>query len=368
MARVGRLVAAVVLLAAAALPRAAAGCVGDACINIYSTEPGGGKITTNFDFARRKVQTFLRIPGCTTCIYNNSDPGLIKGSEPPPAGYYPIADGVAVRFETVAQDDGVTFRLNNEAVDPGESSLVGTTPTLHNHPTWQLKLPAGQQGDFQLQFKLTTDSPLYSNSDTFTAVLTNAEPPPTATPTPTPTFAIPPCVGDCDDDGTVSLGELVEGVGGALGRATCAAFDVDGDGDTSVQELVMAVNASMNTCVPVATPTPTLPATLAAIQASIFSPRCAIPTCHDSESHTGNLDLSTDQSHDELVGVLPFMDQARDDGFLRVDPGNPANSFLLIKLEGPPLGQGGRMPLTGTPLTPAEIDVLRAWIEDGALP
>ena len=53
MVRVGRLVAAVVLLAAAALPRAAAGCVGDACINIYSTEPGGGQITTNFDFAQR---------------------------------------------------------------------------------------------------------------------------------------------------------------------------------------------------------------------------------------------------------------------------------------------------------------------------
>ena len=85
-------------------------------------------------------------------------------------------------------------------------------------------------------------------------------------------------------------------------------------------------------------------------------------------SRTGNLDLSTGQSHGELVGVQPSIDQARDDGFLRVDPGNPDNSFLLIKLEGPPLGEGSRMPLTGTPLTPAEIDVIRAWIEDGALP
>jgi hypothetical protein len=269
----------------------------------------------------------------------------------------------------VAQDDAASFRLNNETVDPGESSLIGTTPNLHNHPTWQLRLPAGEEGDYNLQFRLTTDSPLYSNSDTFTAILTNGDPPPTATPTPTPTFAIPVCVGDCDDDGTVTISELVQGVGGALGRGACAAFDFDVDDEISVRELIMAVNASMNGCVPNATPTPTLPATLASIQAAIFSPRCAIATCHDSTSRTGNLDLSDGQSHDELVGVQPSIDQARDDGFLRVDPGHPENSFLLVKLEGPPLGEGGRMPLNGPPfLTSGEVDLVRTWIENGALP
>jgi hypothetical protein len=47
---------------------------------------------------------------------------------------------------------------------------------------------------------------------------------------------------------------------------------------------------------------------------------------------------------------------------LRVDPGHPENSFLLVKLEGPPPDQGSRMPLTGAPLTDAEIQRIRDWI------
>jgi hypothetical protein len=366
--RCRRLLGCLVVLAAAASALPAPACVGDGCINIYSTEPGGGKLTTNYDLARRKVVAFPVLPTCTTtCIFSTIDPGFITGSEPPPEGFHPVADGTAVRFETVSKDDAAAFRLNNRSVAPGESELIGTTPDLHNHPTWQLRLPNGEEGEYQLQFRLTTDSPLYADSDTFTAILTNVEES-TPTPTPTPTFVAPVCVGDCDGDGTVSVGELVDGVGGALGHGTCAAFDVDADDTISVRELIMAVDASMNTCVPFATPTPTLPATFAAIQESIFSPRCAIPTCHDSAVRSGGLNLEPDESYDELVGVEPTVDAAREAGQLRVDPGDPENSFLLIKLEGPPLGQGGRMPLTGTPLTPAEVDVIRTWIADGALP
>jgi hypothetical protein len=357
-----------VVTALLAFPRSGLACVGDGCINIYSTEPGGGKLTTNYDLANRKVVAFPILPTCTTtCIYSTIDPGFINGSQPPPDGYHAVADGVAVRFETVSEDDAATFRLNNRAVAPGESELIGTTPDLHNHPSWQLRLPNGEEGEYQLQFKLTTDSPLYADSDPFTAILTNVEQA-TPTATPTPTVAIPVCVGDCDGDGTVTTAELVQGVGGALGHGACAEFDVDEDETISVRELIMAVNASMNTCVPFVTPTPTLPATLAAIQESFFSPRCAIPTCHDSLVRSGGLNLEPDHSYDELVGIKPTIDTAREAGFYRVDAGNPENSFLLVKLEGPPPGEGGRMPLEGALLTPAEIDVIRVWIEDGALP
>ena len=51
---------------------------------------------------------------------------------------------------------------------------------------------------------------------------------------------------------------------------------------------------------------------------------------------------------------------------MRVDAGHPENSFLLVKLEGPPLGQGSLMPLGKPMLTPDQIDLVRAWIEQGA--
>ena len=100
------------------------------------------------------------------------------------------------------------------------------------------------------------------------------------------------------------------------------------------------------------TPTATVPAMLDEIQRTIFSPRCAIPTCHDANGQVGNLVLDTaHNSYAQLVGVAPNIDAAHAAGFLRVDPGHPENSFLLVKLQGPPPGEGRRMPEVGAPLT-----------------
>ena len=55
-------------------------------------------------------------------------------------------------------------------------------------------------------------------------------------------------------------------------------------------------------------------------------------------------------------------------GQLRVDPGRPDNSFLLIKLVGPPLGAGSRMPLLGDPLDAGQIQLVADWILQGAQP
>ncbi len=61
----------------------------------------------------------------------------------------------------------------------------------------------------------------------------------------------PPCPGDCNGDGTVTVDELITGVGIALGNlplTACPAFDQDNDGEVSVNELVDAVNAALNGC------------------------------------------------------------------------------------------------------------------------
>jgi hypothetical protein len=72
-------------------------------------------------------------------------------------------------------------------------------------------------------------------------------------PTPTPTRTGEPaqCAGDCNDDGEVTVDELLSGVNIALGNRgleACAVFDADGDGEVSVNELIRAVNRALAGC------------------------------------------------------------------------------------------------------------------------
>jgi hypothetical protein len=80
----------------------------------------------------------------------------------------------------------------------------------------------------------------------------------------------------------------------------------------------------------------------------------------------GDLVLEEGQAFGELVGVAPFHANARAAGLVRVAPGEPDGSFLVIKVEGPPLELGFRMPLVGDPLSAEEIRAIRDWIAAGA--
>ncbi|MGH7787367.1 MAG: hypothetical protein ACRERC_10905 [Candidatus Binatia bacterium] len=108
------------------------------------------------------------------------------------------------------------------------------------------------------------------------------------------------CVGDCGDDGVVSIADLVRGVSVALGEApvaTCNRLDVDGDGTVAIGELIGAVRASLDGCgsddptatamiagtaTPTATreatPTATLEATPPTATASLTPPATPTPT------------------------------------------------------------------------------------------
>ncbi|MFN8641664.1 MAG: VCBS repeat-containing protein, partial [Candidatus Binatia bacterium] len=62
-------------------------------------------------------------------------------------------------------------------------------------------------------------------------------------------MAVDRCIGDCNHNGIVEIGELVRGVGIVLGRAMvteCAALDGNGDGIVHVAELVAAVSVHLN--------------------------------------------------------------------------------------------------------------------------
>jgi hypothetical protein len=97
-----------------------------------------------------------------------------------------------------------------------------------------------------------------------------------------------------------------------------------------------------------------------AIQANVFTPDCATAGCHSGANPPAGLNLEAANSYAMLVGI-----QSSQDGTLqRVEPGSPANSYLIRKLEGT-ASVGQTMPPT-TPLPQSEIDVIRQWISDGA--
>ena len=72
-----------------------------------------------------------------------------------------------------------------------------------------------------------------------------------------PAFAQSVCVGDCDDDGSCTVNELVLGVNIGLGIAPvaeCPAFDPNGDEEISITELLTGVNNGLAGCPVVPSP------------------------------------------------------------------------------------------------------------------
>lgn len=104
-----------------------------------------------------------------------------------------------------------------------------------------------------------------------------------------------------------------------------------------------------------------LAATLESIQANVFNPFCIV--CHSGAGAPQGLRLDANNSFSSLVGVS----SEEDGSVLRVEPGNPDQSYLVQKLEGT-AAVGGRMPLDAPALPQSTIAVIRQWIADGALP
>ena len=107
-----------------------------------------------------------------------------------------------------------------------------------------------------------------------------------------------------------------------------------------------------------AAPPPFLMAKLSSIQEKILTPNCAVSGCHSGEFPQQNMSLEAGKSYGNLVNVA-----SNESALLRIKPGASSESWLIRKLEG---DGTTRMPLIGDPLTPAEIDTIRAWIDRGA--
>jgi hypothetical protein len=74
-------------------------------------------------------------------------------------------------------------------------------------------------------------------------------PTPTASPSPSP--PPPPCIGDCDGDGAVGVDDVLKLIVIALGEdeaAACLSGDGDASGSIEVDEIVAALQRSLNGC------------------------------------------------------------------------------------------------------------------------
>jgi len=98
-------------------------------------------------------------------------------------------------------------------------------------------------------------------------------------------------------------------------------------------------------------------ATLSSIQTNVFDRSCALSGCHNGDERPN---LSSGQSFSNLINV------GSSEGFEQVEPGNPSESYLYLKLIDTDI-EGSRMPLGENPLSQEITDSIKVWIENGAL-
>ncbi len=102
------------------------------------------------------------------------------------------------------------------------------------------------------------------------------------------------------------------------------------------------------------------------LQEKVFSPSCSgFSSCHMGAAlDAEGLNLETGSTHAQLVGVRSELFPE----LVRVVPGDPANSYLMIAVgQYPgPLGKGGTMPLNNPLLCPQKRDAIERWIRAGA--
>lgn len=93
----------------------------------------------------------------------------------------------------------------------------------------------------------------------------------------------------------------------------------------------------------------------------IFTRSCAKSGCHIPATAPFGFVLEEGQAYANLVGVTSVEDPT----LVRVEPGRSDLSYIIRKLEGTGLGE--RMPLGGPYLPDAEIQLIKDWIDEGAL-
>ena len=86
---------------------------------------------------------------------------------------------------------------------------------------------------------------------------------------------------------------------------------------------------------------------------------CGNTNCHGGSDPAQGMNLSNPASAQAALVGVPANEC---DNRLRVAPGSADDSYLINKLTGVGLCAGERMPRGGAPLSAAQIETFRAWI------
>ena len=182
------------------------------------------------------------------------------------------------------------------------------------------------------------------------------------------------CAGDCNDDGEVSINDLIAVVNVSLGEmpmSACPSADTPPtDGRVTIEEIVRSVHDALFGCT-CADGGTAFRSTFAAIQSQIFERRgCTATVCHGGPPFQGGLDLRPDVAYENLFEVpsteVPTMNL--------VTPGARDRSYLFMKLAAATdPSQLNGFQITGVPmpnglepLTAQELEAVRLWIYFGA--
>jgi hypothetical protein len=97
--------------------------------------------------------------------------------------------------------------------------------------------------------------------------------------------------------------------------------------------------------------------------APLFRTKCA--TCHLTGEEAGKMELTPQGAIASIVSVKSIEAPK----LMRVMPGKPDESYLVMKLESSHIehgGNGAQMPFGAPPLSKEEIAKIRKWIAQGA--
>ncbi len=100
--------------------------------------------------------------------------------------------------------------------------------------------------------------------------------------------------------------------------------------------------------------------TLKQLSDEIFTPNCTSSGCHGGSFVAANMSLVAERIADEIIGVTSTQSNLN-----RIEPGDPEASYLFKKVRGD-RDVNSQMPLNRSPLTPDQIEMIRAWITAGA--
>jgi len=172
------------ILTARARPAAAHG----AEMFLGSTASGGGALALSYEFTDTVFVTpDVSLGGMT--LYSSLFPG-IEWLQSDQAPLYALPPGTPFSLQIMSLDPGAEVKVGSTTLTTaGQSAFVANTtnvPGDHFHPQWELLLPTGVTGNYSVSFRLTTTSPSYTSSATYTLVISNLAAP-TDTPTPTQT-------------------------------------------------------------------------------------------------------------------------------------------------------------------------------------